>query len=107
MLMTEEDAAAKWCPHVRLPAQFQAHTGNVSQLALAAAAVNLAPHPMKPDEMTRNGTQTTCIGSRCSQWRWHYTYAALRGDPSTAQPITSRKHGYCGLAGMPAGGTEV
>lgn len=53
MLMTEEQAKAKWCPHAR------ASNEQESAVAVNRSAVN------KPDR------DCFCIASACMAWRWN------------------------------------
>lgn len=124
MLLTEKEAAEKWCPHVRIAVL--AGTGG--------AACNEHPDP-EIDAACR------CVGSRCAMWRWaepmrrslwmpessvpysepaapapdrpadvpmswEWTPAMDPSDPSGGwlepeSEANARRRGYCGLAGKP------
>ena len=73
---TEKESAEKWCPHARQP------TGTGTGWESVSANRDCHAHPM-----------TTCIGSRCMQWRWVETMNLM--------PIGENPRGYCGLAGIP------
>lgn len=95
MLLTEAQAKTKWCPHVRLPAQFQAKT-QMGVIGIAAATPNVTESPIAGHALTRNGEHNCCIGSKCSQWRW----AKYNED---GQRILDQAPavGYCGISGEP------
>jgi hypothetical protein len=71
MIVTEEHAKEKWCPHVRIRHQSQ-------------AVVNRTPDPM-------HHADYGCIGSRCMSWRWRNSALDVGHEPK----------GFCGLAGIP------
>lgn len=92
MIVTEKQAAEKWCPHVRHLELSEDADGRV----VSSAAVNA------PDE---HG-ESRCIGSGCMSWRdgWRST----KGDVGAVMfgvthPPSSdwERVGYCGLAGKP------
>jgi hypothetical protein len=70
---TEKEAAEKWCPHARQ----------------MIASWNDRPVMGNTDGVKRS----TCIGSRCMQWRWVETM--------NLRPVGENPRGYCGLAGKP------
>ena len=81
MLLTEEEARTKWCPHVRAMHEIQ----SIWYLRWFRFAINRG----------RNGNpaiNSDCIASQCSQWRW-----------SKVNMNEPKKHqkGFCGLAGVP------
>lgn len=95
MMMTEKEAAEKWCPHT---------TGgedNENRWYKVTSAAG-APYPR-------------CIASQCSQWRWPAVYLAwvnkATGQIAPAGTLVDRtvmeqrhvmsERGYCGLAGKP------
>lgn len=97
MLLTEKEAAEKWCPHARCDAD-----GGLP------AASN------RSDYTTDDGPQfARCFGSRCTQWRWapmiapmaprrHPLAPAYEYDvPTSPAPAPIERAGYCGLAGKP------
>lgn len=67
---TEKEAAELWCPHAR----------NVTDVRGTWQTGNRVEYDFP-----------TCIGSRCSQWRWNINELVI-GDLS---------RGFCGLAGRP------
>lgn len=80
MLLTEDEAKTKWCPH--------------------AVASHTDPRRGFHAGETRDEHCFTCIASECMMWRWGFRDAkmgearlarALRDDPPT--------RGWCGLAG--------
>lgn len=76
MLLTEKDAAKKWCPHARF----------------SGAEEPAANRWIKEDAPNTNPPPCRCIASACMQWRW-----APHPDGRGAWPPV----GYCGLAGRP------
>lgn len=80
MLLTEKDAAGKWCPHARYSATNE------------PAANRWAMVADEPKELHSNPPPCRCIASACMQWRW-----APHPDGRGAWPPV----GYCGLAGRP------
>ena len=97
MLLTEQEAKAKWCPHARIVRVLAENAGGVPVTAATA------------NRMVSNGAPVAnCIGSQCMAWRsveqaWNdranrwQTADREFGDPEA----THRTLGYCGLAGDP------
>ncbi len=82
MMLTEEEARTKWCPHGR---------GVDNDFAAGIVVTNLG---------------CLCLGSDCMQWRWlgrRITfYDGDNGSGTTQTPENDiGKRGYCGLAGRP------
>lgn len=84
MMVTEEEAMAKWCPHARVSAY------------IPGADHSIALNRAHPDgEM--NIERACCIASACMAWR--------RGKPIVSmqsgryEPVEQK--GYCGLSGKP------
>ena len=77
--MTEEQAATRWCPMVRMHAGY-----SVESRGFYAETDNRAGR---------------CIGSACAMWRWNETRPA--GYHPHDGPFTEAvaDTGYCGLAG--------
>lgn len=112
MLVTEEEAKTRWCPHTRVIFE-DAGTGN----RWPGADDLLLP------------INSMCLGPGCMAWRWregefeirftHPTEAAPVGGNWAAHPLqpaevpdfngvmtrwrrrTPVRHGFCGLAGSP------
>lgn len=77
--MTEDEAAFKWCPHVR---RWDGSTGE-SHNRIGSNA---------------NPGGCHCIGSKCMAWRWiQDELVAFAAGTKTV--VSEGKHGYCGLAG--------
>lgn len=79
MLLTENEAITKWCPHVRI------NQGN---------------------NITTVGTSTSCVASGCTQWRWFDAapFAGVPRNQAEADALNrgqAPRRGYCGLAGVP------
>lgn len=80
MLMTEDQASTKWCPHARQSAEdFSTYNrmedGTVSESCL-------------------------CVASGCMAWRWK----RVRDDEGSADggaAILTQTYGYCGAFGRP------
>ncbi len=81
MILTEEQARQKWCPHAR----FQQ-----SNLAGYTAG---------------NETEgAKCQGSCCMSWRWDHSYFVSEskgGNYPADDSNLGKQRGYCGLAGKP------
>lgn len=85
MLMTETEAATKWCPMAR-----QMLVMNLKDAKIVGARQSaLGPVANRWPEGNGFGG-TRCIGSGCAMWQW--ASVSVNGDQS----------GYCGLAGEPA-----
>jgi hypothetical protein len=91
MLLSEEEAKTKWCPHVRHPGE-----GGTFNRGTQHGPLN--------DHEHNAGTLCNCIASACMAWRWwdgetlshepHSEYGAQRIAPD-------QRRGYCGIAGKP------
>ncbi len=98
MLLTEEEAKAKWCPFARATVYVRGDLGDGKE------PVNLAGHGcnriLTDDAKITANLQgviddlgaTKCMASKCMAWRWGA--GILQQD---GVEITER--GYCGLAG--------
>lgn len=75
MIMTEEEAARKWCPHVRARVTYSVGNGEV----IGVASANRFGSNYNPEICS-------CIARVCAAWRVH--------------PYREGS-GYCGLAGVP------
>lgn len=103
-MMTEQEAAKKWCPFARVATPVTAYpTGHV----ITAIASNRASKTAKDAKLEAEvcPESARCIGSRCMAWRWGTRdrdgYIRI-GDTGTVMPSHSRERltvGYCGLAG--------
>jgi len=79
MILTVEQADAKWCPHAR--AVF---------LPKDQAFDNRIEHPH--NRVGGDPDYCRCVSSDCMAWRWH--------DPKTDNPGDECiRRGYCGLSG--------
>ena len=78
MLLTEEEARTKWCPHVR----------DLNDESSGNTAYNFSTKEGRNPEFAR------CIASDCTQWRWHCSPENV-DVPEYGQKPT----GYCGLSG--------
>lgn len=83
MILTEEEAKTKWCPH-----------GRVWQKASSEGITSFTTHGCM-------GSVPICIGSACMAWRFvpqgeNYSENMATGDRTYLTPV-----GYCGLAGKP------
>lgn len=90
MIVTEKEAAEKWCPHARVT---EAGSGDGSSWNRLNSEPALDIHG------------TRCIGSACMSWRWIRT---LVNDPAGGpNKIESTKtYGMCGLSGPPLDGAH-
>lgn len=92
--VTEAQAQAKWCPHIRhtLPLDESGGTTNCGQ---ADDRPNLHGHPHY---------RCNCVGSQCMAWRWSDPSGPQcndLGQPIEADPDPIARRGHCGLAGQP------
>lgn len=78
MLVTEEEAKAKWCPFAR------ENDGG-----------------FRPTTVNRGiGETCNCLASACMAWR--RKWPGIPDDATiTGSPTVVSAHGYCGLAGKP------
>jgi hypothetical protein len=103
MILTEEQAKTKWCPHVRQAVEHE------EGLRVADRELTMTNVDHTPNTITAN-----CIGSACMQWRWaqkrnpdfvpkNYMVATLPTHPAdhVSPFIEDTSRGYCGLAGKP------
>lgn len=82
MLLTEKEAAEKWCPHARV--------------------ANNATAPNRSADQRHVREQAMCIGSRCTQWRWRMIDDPKRSGPGDRMlRLVPTDRGYCGIAGKP------
>lgn len=95
MILTEEEAKTKWCPHIRISAAI-CQGGDIVAAAARNRVGELPPTPEHPNDPSR----FNCCASECSQWRWgpsqHY-YVRVGNEKIPAE----ERRGYCGLAGKP------
>lgn len=78
-MMTEDEAAKRWCPMGRQALQLEAQTDKIGlKIPVGVLAVNRFP----------TGDGCRCMGSNCMMWRW------VNGPDAGGQ-------GYCGLGGEP------
>ena len=86
MMLTEEQAKTKWCPHVR-------HSADVAEFADANNRLGgCNEFGIRDDEVWNK-----CCGSMCMAWRW----GGYRKVPSATLPDQDEAHGYCGAFGRP------
>lgn len=105
MLLTEEEAKTKWCPHVR-------HSGEVGGTFNRGTQ-----HGPLNDHEHNAGTLCNCIASACMAWRLGYV-EEVRPDHPMALPASDPRtkldryligetrrflprKGFCGIAGKP------
>lgn len=84
MLLTEDEAKQKWCPHI----MYCQNPSQVSAFEALPLMVNSA-----------------CVASLCMAWRWDNDKPCEEA-PSYEHPkgqMTWVKVGYCGLSGRPRG----
>lgn len=82
MIVTEKEAAEKWCPHARVVLAYVKSNE-------ASAGHNRIYCDDRGNVAAALTPNSFCIGSRCMAWRW-----------SNDEPIDDDR-GYCGLAGKP------
>lgn len=101
MMLTREQAAATWCPMVRLTACTSAGEIQNGQTVFNRVELGGDPAPKWP-------TASGCIADKCAMWRWAGVTDIERMDMDegrlTAVELLQRPaRGYCGLAGAPRG----
>ncbi|AWJ93269.1 hypothetical protein Sp245p_25945 (plasmid) [Azospirillum baldaniorum] len=87
MLMTEEQARTKWCPHAR-------QTGVTNRDGGMCATANRAGSEHYGVE------NCNCIASGCMAWRW----VRVRDDEGSEDggaAILTQTYGFCGAFGKP------
>lgn len=91
-MLTEQEAAERWCPFVRYRAAYDDTASNRWKQSAPAD---------QPDAL--NPIACRCIGSACMAWRWESrpdrSVSAGQGVRLDVMPPTSHR-GYCGLAGL-------
>lgn len=88
MLLTEKDASAVRCTPV-------------------IVILLMDPEQLHGRQAAGDGVVTTCIGSKCMQWRWYKPTPGVKYGPTPEEiagtpqggGITVQR-GYCGLAGF-------
>lgn len=89
MILTEEEARKKWCPHARELGRAQ-DGGNISRLV--AGYNRGGDGAMIP----------SCIGSACMAWRWAEAKKIRDIDLVTSDVVDlPPRVGFCGLSGTP------
>ncbi|WP_454021255.1 hypothetical protein [Azospirillum sp. Marseille-Q6669] len=83
MMMTEEEARTKWCPHAR-----------ASDQADPPSSVNRV-RTNKPDG------DCLCVASGCMAWRWSEEDCTPPGSNGIGEPVEAHAVGYCGAFGKP------
>lgn len=99
MMLTREQAAATWCPMVRI-ARHEVVTHREPVGSSGMELVRQQDHVVagcNTDALgsTRVPASCRCITDQCAMWRWGY----CAPDPLDPAPPPV---GYCGLAGRPA-----
>ena len=101
MLVTEEEAKTKWCPHTRQVVG-QHHEGGAIDIYRNVAAHNAI---FLIDQGGLGLTQASgcgeillkCIAAGCMAWRWNEAPGPRHPDDNREQD----NRGFCGLAGKP------
>lgn len=88
MLVTEEEAKGKWCPHSRT---VKYDVGTMFSSSPRNRVVESEANEVLA-EISYNLAGCQCIASQCMAWRW--SEQLMRTDG----PVLPRT-GYCGLAG--------
>lgn len=96
MLVSEEEAGSKWCPHARASIFTR---GDHPDLATPINVVGQGCNRISTDDPQINeriayvieATQITrCIGTKCMAWRWY--------GPNGRYDADQKRLGYCGAA---------
>ena len=95
MMVTEEQAKKRWCPHARVIGGTMSDTQAQADTPAGQAAhnrIDTGPAQLSiPDA-------SACIASACMMWRWYVE----PGKRQHGQPVPlGRALGWCGLAGTP------
>lgn len=94
MLVTEEQAGSKWCPHVRATIYAR---GNAPELPTPINVVGHGANRITTDDPDIDARiadvidatkLTRCIGPKCMAWRWH--------GPNGRYDAGQKRLGYCG-----------
>lgn len=89
-LVTEKEAAEKWCPFAKTQVLQTDTDGTVH-----GAAVNRTFTPAPSGNMSELVAGTLCIGSRCMAWREAFVPVEKR----VTQEMGVLNYGYCGAFG--------
>lgn len=92
MILTEEEAKAKWCPDARVMTLAKRSNGDDESL------VGLNRVQLADNAKDLNPTSARCLGSKCMAWRFL--------DPTrygADGPLLDKdeRRGYCGKVGAP------
>ena len=90
MLLTEEQAREKWCPHVRYLAVFK---GAEEKIACGG--------PYNRGAKDSGLNMSRCIASDCMMWRWDEKIRTHMWHWDEKKRGVVARRGYCGLAGDP------
>lgn len=94
MILTEDDAKTKWCPHARISEEAkQAHLASPSFNRTETQHDN-STHPDDPLYLYFGAipSQALCLGSGCMNWEWNISPEAAAARGGDIKP-----NGYCGL----------
>lgn len=96
MLLTEQEAAEKWCPHARVLLPINVVGNKVSRAS--RELVEKVGDEKERAWIVGQIEDCKCVGSKCSQWRW---YESALVKLSYGNLIRENRRGFCGLAGVP------
>lgn len=87
MIIPEQEALERWCPHAR----------SFFAVQIQGKWVEAVANRDKPDGMI-----PACIGSKCMAWRWHSAKKIKELDIVSLDVVDQGPRlGYCGLSGKP------
>jgi len=113
MLITEEEAGGKWCPHVRIArSEIVEHESDESVgggLFIVSPEVRTIVAGCNTDALggLRVPGSCRCIASGCAMWRFasvedpYWQRPARPPESLQPAPLIKSDRGYCGLAGKP------
>lgn len=89
MILSEEQARQRWCPHARV-------------IGIAKDGGNLGRIVTGYNRDHPDGNIPACIASHCMAWRWYEPKTLRDIDLVTSDVVASApRTGYCGLSGIP------
>lgn len=91
MLLTEEEAKKRWCPHTRMATQTSDKVFNRVWVEEDKAK--------NQDGYMWRGPGVCCIASTCMAWNWASEKALRDIDLITSDIEAESRTGYCGLSG--------
>lgn len=97
-MMTEQEAATRWCPFARVARVETTNQGASASVVVGGVNRDALGKSSNPIASCR------CIASACMAWRWLYDAKPkldAKGRRTGRETVTRSESGYCGIAGKP------